>query len=366
MNIVLRQGTPDLMAGIAQLADKVFRQKRPGHMAEEFPHLYSADNASHWFVAQDGGQIIAIVGAMVWPALILGAATKVASIGSVATDPAYRGKGISRRLLEEAEHKLAQEQVRLVLISGDLSLYLKFGARPIGRVSWYLVPADYPASGYHLRPVPYDVDGPVVARLYEMRATRFVREQSMLETLLKLQPITAVEQGIPKTFIVEREGTPVAYLLVNHRPFGGTEASRVVEWAGDPRACLAAASTLVSASEHGVIIPVSYEDSGLLGLLENYDPVSTTPVSWLTKVIDPAGLLSDMHALWTERSTLSPPQAAALGQGEWALNCGGRQWTVDSAVMTQWIFGYGATDRPAALAPFWPVPALWPEGLNYI
>lgn len=367
MSLGVRLARPDDMEAITQLADRVFRSKRSTSMADEFPYLYAGRNAHHWAVAMADGEAVSIVGTMVWPAVIGGAATHVASLGSVATDPAFRGQGLATRLLGLLQETLTQESVRLVLISGDLPLYLRFGARPIGRVRWYALNPQPPADGhrYAVRPLDPHRDANIVARLHQSRGTRFGRSLSELTAMLEAQPITQVEQGTKVALLISRDGEPVSYGIVNHRPFQGRGASRLVEWAGDPAGVLHALRTLPDWPERGMEVPVLTEDRGLATLLEGAELRRSGPVSWLAKVIDGTGLVQDLAPLWSELGD----QTLTMGTVEpdyYDLSLGSQHWAVSGADLTEWMFGWEPPHRPPELAAYWPLPALWPEALNYI
>lgn len=362
----IRVATPSDLPQIRVLADRVFRSRRDGHMADEFPHLYDESNAHHWVIAQDGDTICSIVGAMVWPAVMAGGATTVASVGSVATDPSYRGRGLASQLLRLAEHRLSDEGARLMLISGDLPLYTKFGARAIGRVTWHPFPQKVRSdSSYHVRPLDPHQDATVIARLNQTRSTRFGRSHRELEILLRVQPLTAVEQGIPTSYIVERQGRPVTYVIVNHKPSRGSEPSRVTEWAGDPQGLLEAIRPLQQESLHGLLIPVLDEDLGLMALLPHDQHIISQPVSWLTKVINGPGLIADLQDVFLER-TQDSLTITSQGVDALQVDFGASQWTVTAADLTEWLFSVDSESRPEPLNGIWPLPCLWPESLNYI
>ncbi len=366
MSITVRTAEPRDLNQIAELSDRIFRSRRATHMAEEFPYLYSPDNARHWHVAEDGGHIRSIVGAMIWPAVIAGARTRVASVGSVATDPDYRGQGLASRLLQLAQSGLAAEGVRLMLISGDLPLYRTFGARAIGRVDWYALPPNWAVAGrYTIRPIDPDTDAPIVAHLYQTRSTRFGRTLAELRAMLAAQPITQVEQGSKVALLVLADDVPVSYLILNHRPFRGAGASRLSEWAGDPKSMLYALTQVRDWPEQGMRIPVLPDDLAMQGTLYPLQPVRQEPVSWLAKVIDGAGLASDLAPLWDEVAH-EPPRVALTAPDVYAVAMDGQRWTADAATLTEWMFGELVPHRPAPLEDVWPMPSLWPEGLNYI
>lgn len=365
----LRKATPAQMDDIKRLANAVFRAQRGGDMAQEFPHLYAEANAHHWFVAVDEGRVVAIIGAMVWSAVIAGSLTRVASVGSVATDPAYRKQGLARGLLQLAEASLVAEGARLMLISGDLPIYLNFGARAVGHVRWRLIDSpEHDDVSYRVRPLRAEDDRVVVARLNQERPTRFVRPHDLLPELLTLQPIVTVEKGKPRALLVERHGVGVTYVLVNQEPFGGSGVSRVSEWAGDPQGLLAAVSDLARETHSGVEVPVLDDENGLMALCDaRHAPIQETSVPYLVKVLDGVGLFHDLASVLEERC---PPgyHISQKPDGLYKLCSGlGHEVVLDPATLTEWMFGHLVADRQSSpWREAFPLPSLWPEGLTYI
>ncbi|MCY0881376.1 MAG: GNAT family N-acetyltransferase [Firmicutes bacterium] len=369
MSLLFQVAHPKDMPAISVFADRLFRSNRPGqHMAEEFPHLYAASNASHWFIAQDRGVIIGAIGSLIWPAMIAGFSTVAAGIGSVATDPHYRRQGVATRLLRLAEHTLKKEGVRLMLISGDLPVYRHFGARPIGRVQWHVLPSSISAASpiYHVRPIDTACDIPAIARLYQTRSTRWIRRIDEWRMMLKTQPVTQVECGTKIAQIVCRNNTPVSYLIVNHRPFHGRAASRLSEWAGDPSGVLYALTHLPDLPAGGLHIPVLPEDLALSRALQSPPTHHWEPFAWLSKVIDGVGLMQDLTA--PGQDPYNPPLAieAHTKDASYQISRNGQIWTLNASDLTRWLFAADVPERPSFLQNIWPLPALWPEGLNYV
>ncbi len=363
MRAVFSRAEPGDIGEISSLADRVFRSHRPGHMAEEFPHLYHPDNAAHWFIAREAGSIVAIVGAVVGPVALSGALTRAACLGSVATVLEFRGQGLASQLLGFAQAALREESVRLITISGDQELYRRFGARPVGRIDWVALPADLgPPWRYRTSPIDPDHDAATVARLYQSRPTRFIRDLELLKVLLRSQPMTGVEQGEKIARLVSDDTGPVCYFILNHRPFGGRRASRLSEWGGDPQALLAGLAQVSSPSETLIEIPLEADDWALRGALRGAAFMRCGPAAWLQKIIDGPGLLGDLALLWGERSGKSP-RLVADTDDRFQLWFGPHRWAVDMATLTEWVFGMTA---PPELECLWPIPALWPEGLNYV
>ncbi|PSR22543.1 MAG: hypothetical protein C7B45_06335 [Sulfobacillus acidophilus] len=366
MSITAQVATAQDLPAISELANRIFRAHRPGQrMQDGFPYLYHPDNAEHWYVAKDQDRIVSIVGSMVWPAAIAGTNTRVASVGSVATDPQYRRLGLAGQLLALAQTQLAQESVRIMLISGSLPIYQRFGARAIGQVEWYAWHSAISLIPYEVRPIEPGEDAAMVAALYQTRPTRFGRTLAQLQAMLKTQPITTVEQGTKVAQLVSDEGRPLSYFIVNHHPFHGQAPSRLVEWGGDPKSLLYGLSHFFNRPDDAVHIPVLYDDITLRSQLQPMLPFQIGPVSWLAKIIDGPGLFHDLSSLLAEL-TVEPIDLSQVAVDQYALRWRQGHALVDAATLTEWIFAHNSQTRPNALNTVFPLPALWTEGLNYI
>lgn len=158
-------------------------------------------------------------------------------IGSVATDPAWRGRGLGTRLLAEAERSLrARGAVFSLLWASDPGFYLARGYAPFGvecdiELASALARSLPAASG--VRPLRAG-DEPSVQRLYLRHAARVVRTLDETRALL----------GVPGMLTLVREraqgagrpAEPVAYACLGR---GRDLADVVHEWGGEPEDVLA-------------------------------------------------------------------------------------------------------------------------------
>jgi len=367
MAVKFLRATAAWMPSIRDLANQVFRSRRPGDMAIEFPHLYSADNAPHWFCAVDGERVISILGVFVWPARVLGSCTTVATLGSVATDPAYRRQGWAGRLLEWASRQLRLEGVRLVIISGDLPLYQRFGARPVGYVQWLRLTerALVTAVSYSVRTLDPFQDAGWAAMLYQGRKVRLVRAGNLWPRLLAADPLAHVERGRSRPLIVEQRGVPVTYALFLENPLHGSDTSRLTEWAGDPVGLLAAAAA-VQHTGRGVLIPVLEEDMALRTALSQAkaEMVKEGPFPYLAKIIDGSGWFDDLGDLYDERG-LGDMEVKEWSPDHYQIRFNGLVFQADGAQLTDWCLG-PVSESPTPPAHRLHVPGFWPEGLIYV
>lgn len=359
VSLTLRTACLPDMPAIEALTDRVFR-KNGGHVADDFPCLFNRANIRHWYVASDDALLVGVAGAVTWPILFQGTPILAASLGSVATDPRYRGRHIALQLLSYAESRLQAEGVRLVQLPGSGSLYTQFGAAAVGRVSWHHIhPGKPPNANLDIRVVDPDVDADTVVKLYQSKSTRYRRSLDDLRSMLKTPRFTVADE--PETYralLVSVNAQPRAYLIVHHQ--GPVHA--VAEWAGDPHAMLTAAACLASQHHTVMRVPVLLQDHALAGALAADTLTEPEPFPWTAKIIDGVGLAQDLASQWQELSDVVV-RIDAVATDQYQVSAFGQRWPVSAGELTQWIFGF-TDNRPELLSRVWPMPLPWPEGLN--
>jgi predicted N-acetyltransferase YhbS len=111
------------LASVIELPERVFRSGWQTTMVQEFPLMFAPDNAENLRVFTDKGKAVSLVGMLVRDAWMLGTRHRCCCIGGVCTDPAYRGKGLATRLMDDARRKAVADGVDIFLISGGRGLY---------------------------------------------------------------------------------------------------------------------------------------------------------------------------------------------------------------------------------------------------
>jgi len=223
----LRSCRPAERLDAIRLSRSVFKD----NMAEQFAVLFGEQNVGRMFVAVDDARVVAMVNYHFTPVLIGPSTINVASVGSVCTDPAYRGRGLASRLLRLAEEKMIAEGVHVVVISGEGGIYAAFGSGFAGDMREASVPLDRLPPRGSVATVPYDASYfPAVRRLYDADAVRFVRKDDEFRMLVR-------GQTFPDTFVdydfrvILKDGVPAAYaILVLHKE---NDELGIKEMAGD-------------------------------------------------------------------------------------------------------------------------------------
>jgi len=111
------------------------------------PLLLGRDNLRNMRVAREEGRVAAAFNFYEATHLFEGIPLRVASVGCVGTDEAFRGRDYASRLMEDAEEAMRAQGVLMEIISGARTLYTRKGAA--GGAQWACVeiPAGPPAGG---------------------------------------------------------------------------------------------------------------------------------------------------------------------------------------------------------------------------
>jgi predicted N-acetyltransferase YhbS len=178
---------------------------------------------------------------------IYGARIKVASIGGVSTHPEYRGRGFAGAILHHSLDEMIAAGAKILIVSGDRSLYRRHHCVPAGHVFEAEVPSKLlPRDPGRLtvRQVTSD-DWPSLAPLYQAEPVRFLRSADFLQEVCFWWDCT-----FPDIWLIESEGQPLAYLSLRPHPQreGKERSRRVFEYAGSRSAMLDALPALCRAA----------------------------------------------------------------------------------------------------------------------
>lgn len=164
-------------------------------------------------------------------------AVRAGLIGSVATDPAFRRRGLATRLLNEAERRLEAKGCTFALLwAEEPDFYLKRGYEPFASEQDYWLVSELAP----LLPAPDGVrelragDEPLLRHLHAAHSTRIERTPEEMLALL----------GVPGMLTLVRERSaapghpvqPVAYACLGR---GRDLTDAVHEWAGETEDVLA-------------------------------------------------------------------------------------------------------------------------------
>ena len=187
--------TRDRIPEAVDLANRVFR-KDGGSMLEDYPLLFSSKNVQNILCVEEDGKIVSIFGLLFRDIQILSARVKASLVGSVCTDEKYRGRGYSTFLMNEASEISKENNASLMMISGDNSIYRKFGAVDAGVYFVHFVkPNSFTDVDYH-KAQSDDLDRLMV--FHSLEPVRFVRDKDIFKIMLK----TSKVDGVPAEIFV--------------------------------------------------------------------------------------------------------------------------------------------------------------------
>ncbi len=193
-------------------------------LAEEYPLVFGREPSGRIISEELDGRVRSACAVLVRDLVLPGFGLRVGLIGSVATDPQYRGRGLASKVLAKAERELAADGCVLALLwADDAAFYERRGWQEVGSE------IDFELDGSLLDSLP-KADGVRAAapddrgaihRLYSLhrhRVDRSVRETAELLACPSME-----------TLVVQRERDVIAYSCLGR----GADLSRTVhEWAG--------------------------------------------------------------------------------------------------------------------------------------
>lgn len=277
---------------IIRLSNKVFRINLEGDMGKEYPLLFSEKNSENLRIIKEDNKIVSLVGMLFSDVMLLGTRIKACMIGSVATDPDYRGRGFATLLMQDSILKSLQEGVDIMLISGGRGLYRRLGAINVGLYKTYHIDkAKLLKSNLKVRKAN-ERDIPKLLRIMELESVRFIRSYEELKILLRCE--TVVNRP-GEVLIIESNDIPLGYVALQ-LPKKQEEILHIKEIGGSRSAILDALYTILEMYNRDSIlldtlnsdIEIKYtlEKLGIKGEDRGFEGT--------IKVINPKGLIKKM------------------------------------------------------------------------
>lgn len=206
------------------LMESVLRAGRP--LAHEYPLVFGDGAPGGVETVEEDGDVRSACARLARTFVVRGERLRIGLVGSVVTDPDWRGRGLASRALDAACERLREQGCALALLWADEpGFYERRGWRALGHEVDFAVPADARARLPRCDSVRLGGarDALDLLRLHEHHATRVERSAEEMHALL-----AGPEMGC---LVAERAGEPVAYACLGR----GEDLRRVVhEWAGAP------------------------------------------------------------------------------------------------------------------------------------
>lgn len=377
--VQIRRLTGVEMREAVRLSDATFREGDQPSMGQSFPFLFS-DAAMHlsYGAFEEDGKLVSFMGVVLWTIRIGEAALRVASLGSVCTEPSARGKGYASRLLEEVQSFTRQVGASLLLVSGDRSLYTRAGCAMFGRISRYRMNPRHAESLLRNAGMKDDIREMRPDDMFALRETAEAREVryqlgvNEFGTLLKAEAIASVMRMEQRVLVQESEGKVSSFAIIGVSSDLAPNGA-VLEYAGDSAGV---ARLLVEAvNRYGLQsleIPVPWHEKEIHAQLSEIPSTSDNQPG--TVCILSGEALMDQLSPWLEQ------QAGAGGlrlnrqeNGCWQLKDGtGQPIALSEEELIGLIFDRAGTEGvqlPSAAQVYrgiFPVPFPYTSGLCFI
>lgn len=279
------------LAQAAELANKVFRSNRSPIMGSAFPALFQPGIVHSFGAFDDQGKLRAFMGMAPLQIRTEAGVVNAFAIGSVCTDPEFRGAGLASTLLEQCQAYARISGAPLLFISGDRSLYTRNGAAYFGQSLRFelhagsLIPQDSQKESPYIISDFTASDIFTLHRLLEQKPAALGWSVAELEQYVDAAPYAAVSDQIPCFRTAASSSGEFVGIAMFSIPSTDTSSvnaereskGRLLEWAGEPESIIAILHNVLSSQQlDGLTITLPWQDQALSSLLQSY---SSQPVA---------------------------------------------------------------------------------------
>lgn len=332
------------------------------NMGEQFTLLFSPKNQKHMFLALDGDKVVSMVNYYPSRITLDGTSFLATSIGSVCTDPSYRGQNIASRLLIEAEKQMIEEKVDFTIISGSGGIYERFGSLDVGLMAEYHLSLESCPNTTHFQIRDYeDMDFETVYALYQKEPRRYLRSKNEFKQLLKSQRVADEACDYPMVVLLEKEKI-VGYFILNRYPKAND--IWIKECSGN-RAKLYQAFHLLLDHFNKTELRLAISPKDRLNRLIQIKPYKIITQEASIKIIHKSGFVSKLNAYLKKNNA----SCRVIYNGEYTLILGDETVHLDEINFTRLVFGHPKTVNQVPLKNKKivgiPLPLPWSHNLNY-
>ncbi len=293
------------LADLINLINYVFRTSS-GKMPDMqicFPLFLSEKNLEHLLIMADNGQPVSHTGLWLNDFQYFSQTMKVGYLGSVCTEPNYRGMGLATTLMEAVLNHLEENGVDLLLVSGGRGLYQQAGCLKEGSVNWYSIPKQAPDCRFDI------TINPPVALMNELwikEPLHSKRSLSNFEALVEAAALARCIDRESKVYLAGTMDTPLAYIQAVH---GHDGSVFIYEWAGERTVLIEIAAFIASLpNSKEVRWPIPSWEKALLSLMPKIKGIAkdTEKLSGTYKIVRFASFIDKISNYLSERYGLSP------------------------------------------------------------
>jgi predicted acetyltransferase len=279
---------------------------------KKFLYHNSAMTLKNHFAMKQRGKVVAVLTLIPIKWSIGGIPLKVAEMGTVATLPEYRHRGLIRRLVREYHREVSSQGYDLSVIQGIPYFYRQFGyeyALPLDEettISLQQIPAC--ELNHRIRPFTFD-DIPDALHLFEQSQRKFYVRSVRDQQIWRMQEETRISGGDKfQGYVVEEDGKMLAYFRMGDR----LQDKQLVLWECSDVERHAADSIVRFLKDFGVqhgletlTARTSYYDDMTKYLVKIGAVSRIPPYAWQIRVTDYAEVFKKMRPLFEERLAAS-------------------------------------------------------------
>ncbi len=239
------------------------------------------------WVLKSGDQFASHVGIFPFTAVVDGRPLKVAGIGSVATHPNFRKRGLMTRLMKHVDGQMAKDGYDLSILWGNRARYNHFGFErgvfqdrfAFNRKFFKPLP-----MGKQIRPVKPS-DWNAIHKLFQKHPFNTERSVEYLKALHR-----RFDRGLPDPiWVMEKSGKVIAYVIVFKSNEGGYE---LAEWGGEAKPVVDLLSSVLPKPNAGIVWASIYPGCDLYQwALQNHEDQVKTNQTTMVKIFDLAKVL---------------------------------------------------------------------------
>ncbi len=280
----------------------------PRWFEKDTPTYFGASQdrlATKWLL-KSGNRIASHVGIFPFTALVGSSRLKVAGIGSVATHPDFRGRGLMKRLMDHAVGEMEKAGYDLSILWGERGLYGHYGyerALYQDRFEFTQKTLKYSIVPKGVRPAR-NGDG---TSLRKMFARQFYRVERTAAYSLGVQRRFSRDWPEP-AWVLEEGGKTKAYVIVSKSPTGTLE---VAEWGGETEDVVCLMATVLQKKDLRWLTLSLYPGTGLYRwACDNNDNQERTSFSSMIRVFKLGKVLKAFEEQLRDRALKSPIKIA--------------------------------------------------------
>jgi len=346
---------PEFSESLFAMLDRVFRAGSERSMRTDYPFFFREENFANLFICRLGGRVLTHLGLLPVTLSYFGHPIRVGMIGGVATDPDFREQGLATRTLREVLSHCRRIGGELVMISGGRGLYLRHGARSVGKFDQYVLELNYAAQpGVRLeRCGPRHAS--IMSTLHRQKPFRFVRP---LEEW-RLNVGAGRCQGRPSDYWLVRRGEEAsAYFAFPDRAQDARGVCELREWGGQVEDIIAALPQVGRAAGcKGVLWRLYPHETRARRAIEAAGArgAGPTAVQGTARVVNADALMASLAGYVAEvlgAEVARRLELRTLDGERFRIRYGTQEMTVRGhGGLTRLLFGEGLEALPGSLAP---------------